>query len=86
MRKIFFIFININYFRTLSTSITTDNLGTSSPPARPSLINTHDGYESRSKSISASSTHQENIPPIPISLRSMTISTESMIIIELLKG
>jgi hypothetical protein len=66
------------YFRTLSSSITTDNIG-QSPPPRPSLINTHDEFESRLKSMTISSIHQENVPPLPIYQRSMTISAECMI-------
>ncbi|CAF3508837.1 unnamed protein product [Adineta steineri] len=62
---------------TLSTSITTDNIGPlpSSPP-HTSLVNTFDGIESRTKSLSMSTNHQENIPPALVNPRSMTITTE----------
>ena len=66
----------------MSTSITTDNLGQSSAlpllTPRASLINTHDGFETRPKSMSVSTNHQENIPPVPAHPRSMTLDTESM--------
>ncbi len=74
----------INIFRTLSTSITTDNLGQSSvlpsSPPHTSLLNSFEPGEQPSQSMSMSANHQENIPPIPAHPRSMTISTESMII------
>ncbi|UJR10471.1 hypothetical protein I4U23_014675 [Adineta vaga] len=63
---------------TLSTSVTTDNLGPiPSSPQPTSLVNTFDGIETRSKSMSVSSNHQENIPPAFVHPRSMTNATES---------
>ncbi|CAF1572901.1 unnamed protein product, partial [Adineta ricciae] len=61
---------------TLSTSITTDNLRPlpSSPPST-SLVNTFDGFEPRSQSMSMSSNHQENIPPVLAHPRSMTTTS-----------
>ncbi|CAF4188033.1 unnamed protein product, partial [Rotaria magnacalcarata] len=65
---------------TLSTSITTDNFGQSSGlpflTPRASLTNTYDGFETRSKSMSVSTNHQENIPPVPVHPRSMTLDIE----------
>jgi hypothetical protein len=75
-RKFYLEFIFKINFSTLSTSITTDNLGQSS--AFPTLINTNDGFESRPKSMTVSSNQQENIPTIPMHPRSSTITTESM--------
>ena len=63
-------------FRTLSTSITTDNFGKSSPP----LINTYESMETRLKSMTISANHQENIPPLLPHPRSLTMSTERKMI------
>ena len=74
-------------FRNLPTSITTDNLSQS--PAFPisttniSLVNTFNEFEQRSQSMNMTSSHQENIPPVPVHPRSMTINAESMIIISI---
>ncbi|CAM4756578.1 unnamed protein product [Rotaria magnacalcarata] len=66
---------------TLSTSITTDNFGQSSGlpflTPRASLTNTYDGFETHSKSMSVSTNHQENIPPVPVHPRSMTLDIEN---------
>ena len=46
-------------------------------------MNTFNEFEQRSKSMSMTSSHQENIPPVPVHPRSMTINVESMIIINI---
>ena len=61
--------------RTLSTSITADNFVPSTPPPT-SLTNTNDAFDPRPKSMTVSSAHQENIPPILPHPRSMTITSE----------
>ncbi|CAF2779910.1 unnamed protein product [Rotaria sp. Silwood2] len=66
---------------SMSTSVTTDNIDQSSAfplsSQHTSLINTLDGLEARTKSMTVSSSHQENIPPAPVHPRSMTLDTES---------
>ncbi|CAF0827499.1 unnamed protein product [Rotaria sp. Silwood1] len=66
---------------SMSTSVTTDNIDQSStfPLSSPhtSLTNTFDEFEARSKSMTVSSSHQENIPPAPVHPRSMTLDAES---------
>ncbi|CAF1417816.1 unnamed protein product [Rotaria sordida] len=66
---------------SMSTSVTTDNIGQSSAfplsSPRTSLTNTYDGFELRSKSMSVATSHQETILPAPVHPRSMTMDTES---------